>query len=164
MELKKYKSEDAEIITSWIKDEKSLYQWSADRINKFPITAQDLNDFYQTMVDSDRFFPFTFFEQDLVVGHLIIRYPEKCNNVVRFGFVIIAPYMRGSGNGKKMLQLAIDYAKNTLKATKINLGVFANNESAKFCYESVGFKPIGKVEKYQMPIGEWDCIEMELEL
>lgn len=39
MELKKYNNENAEIITSWIKDEKSLYQWSADRINKFPITA-----------------------------------------------------------------------------------------------------------------------------
>ena len=35
MELKKYEKEDSAIICSWIKDEKSLYQWSADRIEKF---------------------------------------------------------------------------------------------------------------------------------
>lgn len=86
--------------------EKSLYQWSANRIGKFPL-------------------------------------------------------LRGYGYGKKMLQLAINYVKNNLNASKITLGVFANNDSARYCYESVGFLPVGKTEIYKMPIGEWECIEME---
>lgn len=61
-----------------------------------------------------------------------------------------------------MLKLAIDYAKKRLNASKITLGVFANNDNARYCYESVGFRPIGKIEKYKMNIGEWDCIEMEM--
>ena len=60
-----------------------------------------------------------------------------------------------------MLQLAINYAKDTLHASKITLGVFSNN-NARYCYKSVGFQPIGKTEIYKMPIGEWECIEMEL--
>ena len=61
-----------------------------------------------------------------------------------------------------MMQLAIAYAKNVLRASKITLGVFANNDNARYCYESVGFKPVGKTEIYKMPIDEWECIEMEL--
>ena len=61
-----------------------------------------------------------------------------------------------------MLQLAIDYAKNTLHASKITLGVFANNDRARGLYRSVGFQPVGKSEIYKMPIGEWACIAMEL--
>ena len=43
MELKKYREEGSAIICSWIQDEKSLYQWSADRIGKFPLEANALS-------------------------------------------------------------------------------------------------------------------------
>lgn len=164
MELKKYLKEDSAIICSWIKDEKSLYQWSANRIGKFPLAGQDLNEDYAPMIKSGRFIPLSAFDDSgNLVGHLYIRYPDEHDDrIVRFGFVIVDPVLRGRGNGKKMLQLAIDYAKNILCASKITLGVFTNNESARFCYESVGFQPVGKNEIYKMPIGEWECTEMEL--
>lgn len=34
MELIKYQEKDSAVICSWIKDEKSLYQWSANRIGR----------------------------------------------------------------------------------------------------------------------------------
>ena len=37
MKLRPYKAEDSQIICSWVKDEKTLFQWSADRIGKFPL-------------------------------------------------------------------------------------------------------------------------------
>lgn len=164
MELKKYQSKDAAIICNWIKDEKSLYQWSADRIGKFPLADNDLNEYYARMMKSNKFIPLNAFdEKDNLVGHLLIRYPDEADNrTVRFGFVIVDPVLRGKRNGKKMLQLAIDYAKNILCASKITLGVFTDNDRARHCYESVGFRPIDKTETYKMPIGEWECIEMEL--
>ena len=164
MELKKYDKKDSAIICSWIKDEKSLYQWSANRIGKFPLAENDLNEDYAPMIKSNRFIPLSAFDDNgNLAGHMYIRYPnEEDDSIVRFGFVIIDPDLRGHGNGKKMLQLAIDYAKNILGASKITLGVFTNNESARYCYESVGFRPVGKTEIYKMPIGEWECIEMEL--
>ena len=63
-----------------------------------------------------------------------------------------------------MVELAIEYAKNVLHASKITLGVFTNNERARLCYEAVGFQASGKVITYMMPDGVWECIEMELKI
>lgn len=163
MELRKYQKEDSAIICSWIKDENSLYQWSADRIGKFPLADYDLDENYAPMIKDNRFIPLSAFdERGNLAGHLLIRYPdENDDSIVRFGFIIINPVLRGHGNGKKMLQLAIQYVKNTLHASKITLGVFANNDRARACYESVGFRSVGKTEAYKMPVGEWECVEME---
>ncbi len=166
IELKRYQQKDAAVICSWITDEKSLYQWSADKIGIFPITEHHLNDAYAPMIRSDRFIPLSAFDDNgNLVGHLCIRYPnENDDRTVRFGFVIVAPVLRGYGNGKKILQRAMDYAKNILHASKITLGVFTNNDRARYCYEAVGFRSVGKTEVYKMSIGEWECIEMELDI
>ena len=57
MELRKYQKEDSAIICSWIRDEKSLYQWSAERIGKFPLAVNALNDDYALRIKSGRFVP-----------------------------------------------------------------------------------------------------------
>lgn len=164
MKLRKYQKEDSAIICSWIKDEKSLYQWSADRIGKFPLADDDLDKNYEPTISNNKFIPLTAIDEDgVVVGHLFIRYPnQEDNSVVRFGYVIVNPSIRGKGNGKRMLQLAIEYAKEELGASRVTLGVFANNDSARYCYEAVGFRRVGRIDTYKMPIGEWECIEMEL--
>ena len=132
MKLRKYILEDANTIASWITDKKSLYQWSADRINKFPICGNDINRCYTPMIRTGRFIPLTYVCDDKIIGHLTIRYPINGNDkIVRFGFVIVNPTLRGQGYGKKMLIAAIEYVKNILKADKITLGVFANNDNAK---------------------------------
>ena len=63
-----------------------------------------------------------------------------------------------------MLELAIDYAKNVLRATTMTLGVFNNNDSAKYCSRSIGLQNTGIINKYKKKIGEWECIEMEMHL
>ena len=42
-----------------------------------------------------------------------------------------------------------------------DLGVFENNESAKHCYEAVGFKEYS-IRDCELPIGKWKCIDMEM--
>ncbi len=117
------------------------------------------------MIRTGRFIPLTYVCDDKIIGHLTIRYPIDVNDkVVRFGFVIVNPTLRGHGYGKKMLITAIEYVKNILKADKITLGVFANNNNAKYCYKSVGFENIGKNEVYCLKIGECECEEMQLNL
>ena len=46
---------------------------------------------------------------------------------------------------------------------RIDLGVFENNVAAKHCYEAVGFREYGR-RKCEMPIGVWNCIDMEINL
>ena len=165
MKLRPYKAEDSQIICSWVKDEKTLFQWSADRIGKFPLQGNELNENYAERKAGLDFFPLTAVdENENVIGHLFVLIPDvNVKTTVRFGFVIVSPDVRGKGYGKKMLELAIEYAKKELKATKATLGVFANNPKAQACYEAVGFKPFSK--RIMKILGtDWECIDMELNL
>ena len=162
MLLRAYRSADAAVICRWLRSEEELYRWSADRYNKFPLTAEDIDRQYAAQAEGGRFFPLTATDEaGRVLGHFIIRYPGEGDDSVRFGFVIVDPEMRGRGCGREMLRLGVAYAKEALHARRIDLGVFADNGSAKRCYEAVGFREYGRRECL-MPIGTWECIDMEL--
>jgi ribosomal protein S18 acetylase RimI-like enzyme len=98
------------------------------------------------------------------VGHLILRYTDKSKSTIRFGFVIVDDSRRGKGYGKKMLQMAIRYAFDMLKAEKITLGVFENNPPAYFCYKAAGFREPSTEKTFMIELlGEqWKCIELEV--
>lgn len=163
MILRDYKEEDGNIIAGWLKSEEELYKWSSDRFNKYPLSGNDINENYAPQLVTGRFFPLTAVDDNgEVVGHFIIRYPrEDDDSSVRFGFVIVDTTLRGKGYGKKMLQLGIEYVKENIDASRIDLGVFENNDSARHCYEAVGFKEYSKRE-CKLPIGTWNCVDMEL--
>lgn len=163
MNLREYQKEDASVIAGWIRSEEELYRWSADRYNKYPLSGDDIHGNYLPQLATGRFCPLTATDgSGKVIGHFIIRYPrDNDDRSVRFGFVILDPELRGKGCGKEMLRLGIKYVKENLPASRIELGVFANNGSAKHCYEAAGFKAYARKE-CRMPVGVWDCIEMEL--
>ena len=162
MTLRPYKQEDSKIICSWVKDEKQLFQWSADRIGKWPLKGDELNESYKD-TNPEFFIPLTAVDESgSPAGHLFIRYPDEADRTqVRFGFVIISPELRGKGNGRKMLELTIQYAKEKLQAERITLGVFTNNPKARACYESIGFKPVS-TRTVNILGSNWECVDMEL--
>ena len=163
MALRDFKKEDAQIIAGWLRSEEELYKWSADRFNKYPLSGNDINENYAPQIETGRFYPLTAVDDNGdVSGHFIIRYPrDDDDSSVRFGFVIVNPAMRGKGYGKELLQLGIEYVKEHLSARRIDLGVFDNNESARHCYESVGFAEYARRE-CRMPMGTWNCTDMEM--
>lgn len=166
LRLRPYKEGDAKFIVGWIPDEKSLYQWSADRIGIFPMTAEMLNDYYMQFSGNDRFWQMTACDaKNVPVGHLTMRYVDDILQTLRFGFVIIDDKIRGRGLGKEMLSLAVKYAYEMLKVEKITLGVFANNPNAYYCYLALGFVETIEDKRYQYIINgdQWECIEMELD-
>ena len=163
MILRDFRETDAAVICSWLRTEEELYKWSSDRFNKFPLTADDINENYAPQINSGRFIPLTAADdKNNIIGHFIIRYPRDDDDTsVRFGFVIADPVLRNRGYGKEMLLLGIKYVKENLSAHRIDLGVFANNDSAWHCYEAVGFREYGR-RKCELPIGVWECIDMEI--
>ena len=169
MKLRPYKAGDARTIISWIKDETALRKWSSDRYGAYPITAQDINYKYLECngdcTEPDNFYPMTAVDGDDVVGHLILRYTNPEKTVIRLGFIIVDDSKRGKGYGKKMIQMAIKYAFDMLKARKITLGVFDNNPSAYYCYKAAGFKEIPMEQPciYEILGEKWNCIEMEVD-
>lgn len=168
LKLRPYKPMDAETIVSWLQDERSLRKWSSDRYSVYPITAGDINYKYLECngdcEEPDNFYPMTAVDTNGPVGHLILRYTNTARTVIRLGFIIVDDRKRGMGYGKKMIQMAMRYAFDMLKAEKITLGVFDNNPSAYHCYKAAGFREISMEQDFVFEIlGEkWKCIELEV--
>ena len=161
--IRPYKPQDAEKIVSWIKNERALRKWSADRYSAYPITVEDINYKYLKCngdcEEADNFYPITAVDANGPVGHLILRYMNKEKTIIRLGFIIVDDSKRGLGYGKRMIQKAMRYAFDMLKAEKITLGVFDNNPSAYYCYKAAGFKEISMEEdiEFEMLGEKWKC-------
>lgn len=165
LRLRPYKACDAHIITKWLKTEYAFRQWSADRYDQYPITADDMNLYYDRDKDNDKIWAMTAFEDTRIIGHFTMRFPSENNfDEIRLGFVIVDDRERGKGYGKEMLSLAIQFAFDFVKVHKISLGVFENNVTAVHCYESCGFHRVQleNTESYHCMGEVWDCIEMQL--
>lgn len=168
LKLRPYKPGDAKTIISWIKNERALRLWSSDRYGAYPVTAEDINYKYLECngdcEEPDNFYPMTAVSEEGIVGHLILRYTDTEQKTIRIGFVIVDDTKRGKGYGKRMLQTAIRYAFEMLRAEKVTLGVFENNPSAYFCYKAAGFEEIKQEKQYifEFEGEQWPCIEMEV--
>ena len=162
MILREFADSDAEKIVSWTGSERAFRLWCADRYEKYPISAADMTAMYDECGRTGTFFPMTAVENDIVAGHLILRYTDEKHETVRLGFVIVDNAVRGRGKGREMLELAKKYAVNVLNARKLTLGVFDVNTAALSCYKAAGFTEIGSDEEVFEVLGEsWKCLELE---
>ena len=154
--IRPYKDTDAEKILSWCKDEKTFYQWTAGVLGAYPISREAFAGLGSLM-------RFTALDEKEVVGFFTARNPKPTLDELRFGFVIIDPEKRGSGFGKEMLRLGLEYARILYKAKRVSLGVFENNDKAYYCYRAVGFQDVTpqKTEQYQIMGKVWACRELE---
>lgn len=168
LRLRQYKACDAEKIASWIKDEAVMRKWGVYSFDKFPVTKDDINKKYIELnggCEEDNFYPLTAFDENGVVGSMIMKFTNREKTVLRFGFVIVDELKRGMGYGKEMLRLALKYAFEILKAEKVEIGVFENNPSAYFCYKSLGFCEADNkaAEVYLISGEEWKYLTLEIE-
>ncbi len=167
MRLRPYKPCDASTILSWVRDEATFRKWVTDRYPRYPITAEEMNHKYFACngdcVEPDNFYPMTAFDEKGLVGHLIMRFTDAEKTVLRFGFVIVDDSRRGTGCGKGMLRLAMQYAADILKVRKITIGVLENNPGAYRCYKAVGFRdvPMEEPEYYHLLGEDVKCLELE---
>ena len=159
MTLRQFSINDAGTILSWCKDKHAFRLWSAYRYKDYPAQPEEMMEQYK----GDNMYPLTAVADDIVVGHILLRFPSEDKSVIRFGFVIVDDSKRGLGYGKQLLRLAIDYAQQELGAQKITLGVFCDNQSAVECYKSVGFRITGE-DSYLIDGEEWKGFEMEIQL
>lgn len=168
LKLRPYKCCDAETILSWCRDEESFRRWTSDRYDTFPITAEDMNRKYVDCngdcPEPDNFYPVTAVDDGAIVSHMILRYTDAEQKILRFGFVIVDDARRGMGYGKSMIRLAQRYAFDILAAEKVTLGVFENNLPAYRCYQSAGFRLVEQAETQCCRVNAevWKILEFEM--
>ena len=129
MELRKYQKEDSSIICGWIKNEQSLYQWSANRIGTFPLTDNALNEDYAPRMKSDRFIPLSALDENgHLAGHLYIRYPNEADDsIVRFRTIC-------QGHNERFTKMP----KNSVFSSTPTINIFSYFSCPAYRFLSVG--------------------------
>lgn len=139
MRLRPYiKSQDFQHIAGWIDNERSHMLWCANNF-PYPVTAEAFHSFVEKTMDAWSVCPFVATDDG---GKPMGFFRYAVNAESNTGFlasVIVDSALRGTGCGREVVQMALRYAFAFTGAEVVRLNVFAENESAKRCYERVGF-------------------------
>lgn len=162
LRLRPYKHCDSERIARWVADEDVFHLWGGDLFGPFPVTADVIDRKYTQgnggCEEPDNFYPWIAFnEEDKAVGQFIMRYLQGNRRILRFGWVVVDPAIRGKGVGTEMMRAGLKYAFEIFGAEKVTLGVFEGNEPAHQCYRKAGFSDREILEKESR-----NQIEMEI--
>ena len=139
MRIRPYiESKDYEYLEGWIDSERIHALWCANLI-PYPLTKENLHKALEKSAEDWADSAYVATEND---GRIIGFFCYSVNvedNAGFLKFVIIDSAKRGTGRGKEMLQLALQYAFQITGAELVQLNVFEENTAAKHCYESIGF-------------------------
>ncbi|MBD5460653.1 MAG: GNAT family N-acetyltransferase [Lachnospiraceae bacterium] len=139
MRIRPYiESKDYEYVEKWIDDEKIHALWCANLI-PYPVTRENLHVFLERNAIEWTDSAYVATETDgSPVGFFC--YSINVDDDTGFlKFIIVDPKKRGTGYGKEMLKLAIQYAFEITDVKSVHLNVFRENRIAKHCYEKIGF-------------------------
>ncbi len=164
IQLRAFQPEDAEKIISWVDSPLVFYQWCAGFLGTYPITAENLRQYYEKeSVDTD-YHVLTAFHEQGIFAHLTMRFLKEEPGTARIGFLILDTNLRGQGYGKKLMREILNLAFSYDHIKQVTLGVFENNPRAKACYTACGFQEVdGKEPKTYPCMGEeWQFCDMKL--
>ena len=99
----------------------------------------------QAYVYSDTAYPFAVYDDDTIVGFIMMGYYEVKEYYTLWKFMIDKRY-QNRGYGRQALELGIQYLRNRFNVSEIYTGVIPGNTIAKNLYKSVGFKETGVIE------------------
>ena len=131
--------DDFDQIKDWIDDERSHAMWCANNVD-YPMNKESFGELMQNVADRCGDHPYVATEDDGKVEGFFCYSTDPDTNEGMLKFVVVDPEQRGKGVAKQMLRMVVDSAFKKYKAMAVNLMVFSENERAKKCYESVGFK------------------------
>lgn len=139
MRIRPYiESKDYEYIEKWISNERIHALWCANLI-PYPLTKEKLYSFLKKNEIDWMDSAYVATESN---GDIIGFFCYSVNVDDNTGFlkcIIIDSNQRGTGRGKEMIQLALQYAFNITDVDLVKLNVFKENTIAKHCYEKLGF-------------------------
>lgn len=87
--------------------------------------------------------PFAIYEDNMMVGFMMLRFNEEYSNYFIWQFMIDEKY-QSKGYGKKAMKQAIEWMKNDKRCREIVLTFIKGNEHAKELYTKLGFEQLGE--------------------
>lgn len=99
----------------------------------------------QAYVYSDTAYPFAVYDDDIIVGFIMMGYYEAKEYYTLWKLMIDKRY-QNRGYGKEALKLGIRFLRERFEVSEIYTGVVPENITAKNLYKSVGFKETELIE------------------
>ncbi|MBR5917326.1 MAG: GNAT family N-acetyltransferase [Lachnospiraceae bacterium] len=90
-------------------------------------------------------FPFAVYNDETMVGFIMMGYYEVKNYYTLWKFLIDKKYQH-MGYGREALMLGISFMRDKFNIKEIYTGVAPSNSVAKGLYQSVGFEDTGLIE------------------
>ena len=166
--LEYFTEDDFEQLIKWNENTSPyfLLQWAGPAFT-FPLTKDQLLTYIEDSNTPDatkRIYKVIDTETEKNVGHIALTNIDYYHNSARIGKVLIGgTSMRGKGIGSLMMQEIIKIGFRDLNLHRLSLGVFDFNQSARACYQKVGFQTEGLLRDYRK-IGNsyWSLYEMSI--
>ncbi|MDO5293207.1 MAG: GNAT family protein [bacterium] len=162
--LRPYKSSDSNYVINWIADERCHFKWCTNHM-VYPLTTEVMDAYEAAFADGkDGLILTAVNEDDIPVGHLTIKKNKKGSDCVHLSYILVDSNQRKQGIGTELVSLAVKYAFDTMNMKKVTLCVFANNQIARNCYKSAGFKDVA-FHDHCVPYKDeiWSYYEMAVE-
>ncbi len=99
----------------------------------------------QAYVYTETAFPFAVYDDQTVVGFIMMGYYEEKEYYTLWKLLIDRRY-QGRGYGRAALEQGIAFLKERFQAREVYTGVIPDNEAAKSLYRSIGFEETGLFE------------------
>ncbi len=96
-------------------------------------------------VYSETAYPFAIYDDNIIVGFIMMGYYEVKGYYTLWEFMIDHKY-QNKGYGRKALELGLEFVRDKFGSVDIYTGVTPGNTVAKKLYESVGFVSTGIIE------------------
>ena len=96
-------------------------------------------------VYSETAYPFAIYDDDIIVGFIMMGYYEVKGYYTLWEFMIDRKY-QNKGYGRQALKLGLEFVRDKFGQVDIYTGVTPGNTVAKKLYESVGFVSTGLIE------------------
>lgn len=123
----------------------------------FPTTAQDLERFHQEVTGSKSqvILAIIHTQSGRHIGNVKLGPIHWVYRSATFGILIGDKKFWGKGIGVEATRLMVEYGFYRLNLHRIDLGVYAEHESAVHAYEKVGFKVEGRLREDVFQGGEY---------
>lgn len=120
--------------------------------NQSHFVSSNLHSLAKAYVFYDTVTPFAIYNDELMIGFILLRFNEEYKNYFIWQFMIDEKY-QSKGYGKEALKLSVEWMKNQGRCREIVTTYIEGNERVMRIYVQLGFKQIGDAQD-----GEVDMI------
>ncbi|MCM1988920.1 GNAT family N-acetyltransferase [Oceanirhabdus seepicola] len=107
------------------------------------VTSNDIS-LARAVASYDKVTPFAIYNDDIMVGFIMLRFNEGYNNYLIWQLMIDERY-QSKGYGKQAMKLAIEWMKNEDRCYEIVLTCKDGNHLAEKMYTKLGFEKMSEV-------------------